>query len=411
MSGDAIESVLYQQGAATVFHLAKKIAGGAIHGTRAENQIQRATISYLDAFLQRHGMVKVLTMSKPVPLREIYTDVRCVGADFLSRFASVDELEKAFREGPRKLFSAPYQVQRDGIMVANEQQYLSVLGAPGAGKTTFLKRLGLEALLPRRTWRRFVPGFTPAAPSELGWSRYEPSCLPVLVELRRFRWESIDLFALLANEFEVCGFPSASNFVLRGLKKGRFLILLDGIDEIPRQKEAALVAHLRDFMDRYPRNRYVISCRTAFYRSFFPRFRDVVLTDLSDDSIRDAVQRWFHSGGSREGAAAGDALWAILAEHPPTRELARTPLLLTFICIVYEATQNLPANRATLYRKALDILLERWRLKSKSTMNASTQNSPRTSKSSCCPNLHWTRRKGTRCFSSAAMSSISSGAT
>ena len=34
--------------------------------------------------------------------------------------------------------------------------------------------------------------------------------------------------------------------------------------------------------------------------------------------------------------------------------------MLTFLCLVYDASQDLPKNRATLYSKALDILLEKW---------------------------------------------------
>jgi predicted NACHT family NTPase len=47
-------------------------------------------------------------------------------------------------------------------------------------------------------------------------------------------------------------------------------------------------------------------------------------------------------------------------KHQATRELARTPLLATFLCLVYDDRQKLPTNRAELYGDALRILLERW---------------------------------------------------
>ena len=43
-----------------------------------------------------------------------------------------------------------------------------------------------------------------------------------------------------------------------------------------------------------------------------------------------------------------------------TLELARTPLLLTFLSLTFDDSQKLPPNRASLYRRALMILLEKW---------------------------------------------------
>jgi hypothetical protein len=47
-------------------------------------------------------------------------------------------------------------------------------------------------------------------------------------------------------------------------------------------------------------------------------------------------------------------------ENKATKELAQTPLLLTFLCLVYDRQHILPTQRSTLYGKALDILLSEW---------------------------------------------------
>jgi len=41
-------------------------------------------------------------------------------------------------------------------------------------------------------------------------------------------------------------------------------------------------------------------------------------------------------------------------------ELAQTPLLLMFLCLVYERKQMLPNQHSTLYENALDLLLSEW---------------------------------------------------
>ncbi|MGZ0170238.1 MAG: hypothetical protein ACKVHE_11830 [Planctomycetales bacterium] len=63
--------------------------------------------------------------------------------DYLQSFADPGEMEKRFREGRRHDQSEP----QDGIDIASQTQFLNILGAPGSGKSTFLRRLGQESLL------------------------------------------------------------------------------------------------------------------------------------------------------------------------------------------------------------------------------------------------------------------------
>lgn len=350
------EGKVYEESAATAFQLASKIVSSAVKGAWDLAQLQIATRRYLDAYLTRHGHVKILGMAEPLPLRQLYTDVKVVSRDYLNKFATVDDLERTFRERNRQLFD-PDVKRRDALAVANETQYLTVLGAPGAGKSTFLRRIGLEALLPRTKSAGFVRELLRR--DDVGLGGYRHDCMPILVELRRFRQEKVILHSIIRSEFEACGFHHANDFIEKGLRSGAFLVLLDGLDEVPLERLDYVVDHVRDFVNRYARNRYVISCRTAFYKTYFARFTDVVIADFDERSIRDLINKWFSSDTDRERGIAA-ALWRELVRQPATFELARTPLLLTFVCIVYDATQGLPSNRTALYRKALDILLERW---------------------------------------------------
>ena len=48
------------------------------------------------------------------------------------------------------------------------------------------------------------------------------------------------------------------------------------------------------------------------------------------------------------------------SDQASIRELARNPLLLTLLCLAYEATGSLPARRVAIYREAVDALLKKW---------------------------------------------------
>ena len=47
-------------------------------------------------------------------------------------------------------------------------------------------------------------------------------------------------------------------------------------------------------------------------------------------------------------------------KHKAAKELAQTPLLLTFLCLVYDREQTLPSKRSMLYERALNIILHEW---------------------------------------------------
>lgn len=101
---------------------------------------------YFNNYVERHGILKVLGMSKPVSLESVYTAVQLLNPSQLKSFSSVEGLESAFRESNQRGFQSQNCKKESGIAVANREQYLMVLGAPGMGKTTFLRKVGLEAL-------------------------------------------------------------------------------------------------------------------------------------------------------------------------------------------------------------------------------------------------------------------------
>lgn len=52
-----------------------------------------------------------------------------------------------------------------------------------------------------------------------------------------------------------------------------------------------------------------------------------------------------------------------LKSHPPIRDLATSPLLLTLLCLVFEDSGDFPANRSELYQNGVDVLLKKWDIK------------------------------------------------
>jgi hypothetical protein len=122
---------------------------------------------YIKNYADRHGTFNVLGMGKPVSLESVYTQVN-FHPEIIKTYQSVYAQETAFRDRESR-----NDDRRAGMEVANTHQYLMVLGGPGMGKTTLKQAQG----------------------------QYSHSCIPVFLELRKFKWkesDNIDLEAKIA---------------------------------------------------------------------------------------------------------------------------------------------------------------------------------------------------------------------
>ena len=83
-----------------------------------------------------------------------------------------------------------------------------------------------------------------------GKGEYKPTCVPVLLELRKFRSGAINLVQAIASEFQNCGLLEYQKCTEKLLEKGRLLILLDGLDEVPSDRLNEMTTQIRDLLDR-----------------------------------------------------------------------------------------------------------------------------------------------------------------
>jgi predicted NACHT family NTPase len=306
---------------------------------------QNRAKQYIEHYQERHGQLKVVCagMSAPVRLEEIYTAVQLLDRSALRYFESAETLEQLFRESGKRGFKLGKEQQKQpGIKVANDEQYLMALGGPGVGKSTFLRRMGLEAWKGRK-------------------GDYQYKLIPVFLELKQFNSSQVTIEELIAKEFDVCGFPEATELVKAWLNQGKLLVLLDGLDEVPTDTVNWAIEQIRGLVDRYSKNRFIASCRVAAYHGGFDRFRDVAMAEFEDEQIQQFITNWFRAEKDLQANTAQNC-WELLNQdgYRAVKELAQTPLLLTLLCVVYDQSLDFPRNRASLYGEALDVLLKKW---------------------------------------------------
>ena len=314
-------------------------------------RLKNASHDYGKHYRERHGQLKFscLEMQEPISLEKVYVTVRLLDQERASQYGSLEIIDKEFRDGTKKDSESNSDERQYGMIVANDKQYLMVLGGPGVGKSTFLRKVGFEALKGKD-------------------GNFQHECTPVFLELKRFSENSVDIEALIIHEFKVCGYPYPEQMTKTALKSGKLLVLFDGLDEAPDANVDNIVGKIGDFVDQYGQNRFIASCRKAVNISGFTQFTNVEVADFDDPQIERYINNWFASTSNEstqrldDKITTADLCWGMLnaREHLATKELVRNPLLLTLLCVVYSKSQNFPLNRADLYKRVLNIFLEGW---------------------------------------------------
>jgi len=320
-----------------------------------------ALSSYIENFNNKYGVVKIFGIADPIPLENIYVNVKTIRGESLSCYKSISDLEKEYLANNQRTFFIHSEIKMPGMELVNNYQYINILGPPGSGKSTFLKRIAFEALLPRKDWKLNVPNEdVNNHPSQPG--KFKHNSFPIYLELKRIDFSiKKPIQEGLRQELNTFGFSNLSRFIDYHLEEGNFLLILDGFDEISKLDIDTAVDAIRNFVHKYRSNRFIISCRTAFYKDYFELFSDFRICEFDDRQIDTFINNWSMNNYTFDEEAISDLSQLTKSpEQLSTSELAITPLLLALICIVYSRKGRLPTLKSLLFRQAFEILLQEW---------------------------------------------------
>lgn len=167
------------------------------------------------------------------------------------------------------------------------------------------------------------------------------------------------------------------NWMLNLLKRGRCILLCDGLDEIPdvatRQRVAKWLDDQINHTD-WRENLFLVTARPAGYESApLGNVRNLEVQPFDWDDTRAFIRRWYRANrvitmkpGTPQrdiddhASQDAEALLAKLRDHARLGVLTSNPLLLTMVCLMHEMGQ-LPGSRSQLYKEICEVHLERWR--------------------------------------------------
>lgn len=218
--------------------------------------------------------------------------------------------------------------------ILKEYDRIIILGQPGSGKTTIVKKIIIDTI-----------------------NNKDIKLVPIYIPLRSLKLNELGIRKFIEDQFEKYGMANASKVVEFLFKRGKALIVLDGIDEIPKKEKRGILDQINELTGKFHDNRFICTTRIADYRGELNGFKEIEVCEFNDDDIILFIKKWFFNCAP---TIKPKELLKKINQFPQIAEIASNPLLLSLICIVYEYDLEIASRRTTLYKRCVECLLRDW---------------------------------------------------
>lgn len=243
--------------------------------------------------------------------------------------------------------------------IFNKSLRAAILAKPGGGKSTLIRRIALAYAYPQRRLR--VNDGLP----EKDW-------FPIYIRCRDLENSAtrsiMEIIGMIAQRAEISQYENSFKKLTENvLQDGRVLLLIDGLDEISKEKNRICFANqLRTFVATYPSIHLIITSREAGFRSVAGTIatycEQYSISGLEEGQIRLLSRKWHRAilGDSRQVEIDSDKLCGVILNDARIVALAENPLLLTTLLFVKRCVGYLPTKRCRLYEEMIKLLLVTW---------------------------------------------------
>lgn len=230
---------------------------------------------------------------------------------------------------------------------------LLIVGDPGSGKSTLVASLA-----------------TRAARGEAG---LDADRIPFVVPVRSLPEAAVTLETLA----DAGG--AAPWFLEAALRRGRALLLIDGLDEARAELSGKVLPALTALLDAHPDNRVLVTSRPAGAPDTAEGgkepgaqgFSVTRLVPMTREEVSTFIAQWClaaelslnkpRAQAEVDARAAADDLRERVRASRAIEKLAQTPLLCSVICVVHRFLgQRIPERRVALYEAITNVLLYEW---------------------------------------------------
>ncbi|MBD2627563.1 HEAT repeat domain-containing protein [Trichormus variabilis] len=327
-------------------------------------EIQKeAVCNFLSQIISEFQHIKLFHTTQPIILKDQYIPIQVT---LERKYTHTIETTWSYAESEAEIKRA-YSLNRleelkptqvDWPEAKKQHQRLMVLADPGMGKTTLLKT---EAYLTAQAALKSL---------EDNSQTLEDLVIPIFLRLSEIADATKDVTAkvsdailkLLESKYEKY-FPDIKDFLADKLKTGKCLLLLDALDEVPKEARNNLSEKLNTFIRNYDCSIICTSRIVGYGGKFLDNAKDVEIVPFNEPQINQYIETWFKIAAEHinDNSVSAAALIRELQNKPQIHGLVQNPLLLSLICSLYqEKGINLPARRCEVYEQAVKCMLDKW---------------------------------------------------
>jgi hypothetical protein len=277
---------------------------------------------YVDRQLEKHSYLNTLVFQNQIPLEELYIPLTLVRA----ADAGKDNLT----------------INRFPASLLENHSRVLITDTAGMGKSTLLRFILIQCVR----------------------SNF---AIPIFIELRHLS-QTQELMDLIEREINLNVSDGDRRFAAgeigKLLGKGGFVFFLDGYDEISFKERESVTRNIKDFVESYPKNVFLMTSRAEGGLAAFPSFLQFKIRPLKQSESFDLIRKY-----DRNGSRSKQLIERLRGrELNAVRDFLKNPLLTTLLYRCFEYKQNVPEKKHIFYRQVFDALYD-WHDASKDGYN------------------------------------------
>jgi len=179
--------------------------------------------------------------------------------------------------------------------------------------------------------------------------------VPIYVELRRLNGSKKCFEEFVFYTLKTHGVNLKKEYLEKSLELGHFLILLDGFDELEMTIRDAISSDIKEFVERYSKNTYVLTTRPDERVESWDSFSVIRVQPLDLEKAIELVSKLPFNSDEKKGFI--ELLQGTLFDSH--RSFLSNPLLLTIMILTYRQSADIPKKLSIFYWQAYEALFQR----------------------------------------------------